>query len=67
MSTRCKCCNTVLFDTEMAQINEKTGLSEDMCGKCRAGSYNEFNHFEDHEYTLGGLREGLTQALESKY
>jgi len=67
MSTRCKCCNTVLFDTEMAQVNDKTGLSEDMCGRCRAGAYVEYNHFEEHEYVLGNLKEGLTQVLDSKY
>jgi hypothetical protein len=51
----------------MAQVNDKTGLSEDMCGRCRAGAYVEYNHFEEHEYVLGNLKEGLTQVLDSKY
>jgi hypothetical protein len=67
MSTRCKCCNRKLFDSEMSVVNELTGDIEDMCNVCKTHAYSEYDYFNDHEYVLGDLKEGLTQVFSGNY
>lgn len=67
MSTRCKCCNRKLSDSEISFFNEELQEYEDMCGICRSASLARVDYFNEHEYTLQDLKEGLSPPLNSKY
>lgn len=71
MATRCKACNTVLYDLEMTQKKEDEDGNfleyEDMCNKCKTLSQSEFDYVEDHEYQHPDLEEDLNTVFSPKY
>lgn len=70
MSGRCRCCNRILFDSE---INSKITIVgdehtdqiqeldeyDDFCNICKSEYRTEYNYIEDHEHVHGTLEDGL--------
>jgi len=65
--SRCKCCNTKLFEEEMKQPDP---LSEDgyrnICNRCNFLS-SEFNYVYDHTHAFEDLEDGITPPKTSNY
>lgn len=61
--SRCKACDAVLTDGELAMTNNKTGEPEDLCFQCLGQAMDcVVEEEEDTDFTLADLDELIRQA-----
>ena len=55
MSSRCKCCDVLLYS-----IHRKKNSSEleDLCSTCRSAAWYQYNYLNDHRYVHQEAEDG---------